>query len=119
MSNPVTWFEIIGNDAIKLQEFYADVFGWKLSPPAAEMGNYSYLDSEGRGIGGGIGEGGGEPSRVTIYVEVDDPQAYLDKVNRAGGKTVMPVTNVTEGVTIAMFADPEGHITGLLKSNPS
>lgn len=119
MSNPVTWFEIIGTDAIKLQKFYGDVFGWKLSPPVPEMGNYSMLDNEGRGIGGGIGEAMGGPSRVTVYIEVDDPQAYLDKVTRAGGQTLMPVTPVTEGVTIAMFADPEGHTIGLLKSNPS
>jgi predicted enzyme related to lactoylglutathione lyase len=119
VSNPVTWFEIIGTDAITLQKFYADVFGWKLSPPVPEMGNYSMLDNEGRGIGGGIGEAMGGPSRVTIYVEVDDPDAYLNKVTKAGGQTLMPVTNVTEGVTIAMFSDPEGHIIGLLKSNPS
>lgn len=119
MSNPVTWFEIIGTDAAKLQTFYADVFGWKLSPPMPEMGNYSMLDNEGRGIGGGIGDSAGGPSRVTIYIEVDEPQAYLDKVALAGGKTLMPVTPVTDGVTIAMFADPEGHVIGLLKSVPS
>lgn len=122
MSNPVSWFEIIGKDASKLQRFYSDVFNWKLNPPVPEMGNYSTLDNEGRGIGGGIGEGGGEDgggSRVTIYIEVDDPQAYLDKVTQAGGKTLMPVTTVMEGVTIAMFADPEGHVIGLLQANPS
>ena len=115
MPNPITHFEIIGKDAIALQKFYADIFGWKLSPPAPEMGNYSLLDPEGRGIGGGIGEG---DSRITIYIEVDDPQAYLDKVTGAGGKMLMPVTPVMEGVTIAMFADPEGHVIGLLKAGP-
>jgi predicted enzyme related to lactoylglutathione lyase len=69
------------------------------------------------GIGGGIGGTMGGPGRVTVYIEVDDPQAYLDKVNRAGGKTLMPVTSVTPDTTIAMFADPEGHIVGLLKGN--
>src|SRR5947209_444698 len=118
MANPVTWFEIIGTDAAKLREFYGGVFGWKLSPPAADMGNYSMLDHEGQGIGGGIGEGMGGPSRTTIYIQVDDPQAYLDKVNRAGGKTLMPMTTVTEGVTIALFSDPEGHVVGLLKAMP-
>ena len=116
MSNPVMHFEIIGKDAIKLQKFYADTFGWKLSPPVAEMGNYSLFDNEGRGIGGGIGEG--DP-RVTIYIEVDDPQAYLDKSTQAGAKTLMPVTQVTDTVTIAMFADPAGNVVGLLKANPA
>ncbi len=46
----------------------------------AEFGNYSLLDHEGHGIGGGIGEG--DP-RVTVYIEVDDPQAYLDKATQA------------------------------------
>lgn len=119
MSNPVTWFEIIGTDAARLRTFYSDVFGWKLSPPVPEMGNYSTLDNEGQGIGGGIGEGGGGPSRVTIYIQVDDPETYLGKVTAAGGTVLMPVMNVTEGVTIAMFADPEGHTIGLLKANPS
>ena len=118
MSNPITWFEIIGSDAIKLQKFYADVFDWKLSPPAAEMGNYSLLDNEGKGIGGGIGQSFDGNTRVTIYIEVDDPEAYLNKVTKAGGQTLMPVTQVTDGVTIAMFADPEGHVVGLLKANP-
>ncbi|HUX88814.1 MAG TPA: VOC family protein [Chloroflexota bacterium] len=119
MSNPVTWFEIIGTDAISLRTFYGDVFGWKLSPPAAEMGNYSMLDNEHEGIGGGIGEAvQGAPSRVTIYIQVDDPQTYLNKVEQAGGKTLMPVTNVMEGVTIAMFSDPQGHVMGLLKAMP-
>ena len=115
MSNAVVHFEIMGKDAIELQSFYANVFGWKLSPPMAEMGNYSLFDNEGQGIGGGIGEG--EP-RVTVYVEVDDPQAYLDKAVQAGGKTLMPVTQIMDTVTIALFADPEGNIVGVLKSNP-
>ncbi len=40
MANPVTWFEIIGEDAVGLQKFYKEIFDWKLSPPAPEMGMY-------------------------------------------------------------------------------
>ena len=45
MSHPVMHFELIGKDAIALQKFYAGVFGWKLSPPMAEFGNYSLVDN--------------------------------------------------------------------------
>lgn len=113
MSNPVMHFEIIGKDAIALQGFYAEVFGWKLGPPAPEMGNYSLFDNEGRGIGGGIGEG--EP-RVTVYIEVDDPQAYLDRAVQAGAKLLMPVTQIMENLSIGMFADPAGNTTGIMAS---
>ena len=42
------------------------------------------------GIGGGIGPSPEGVNRVTFYVDVDDLQAYLDKAERLGGKTVMP-----------------------------
>jgi predicted enzyme related to lactoylglutathione lyase len=113
MANPVTWFEIMGQDSATLQKFYADIFGWKLSPPIPEMGNYSMLDNAGQGIGGGLGQG---DRRVTVYIQVDDPQAYLDRITGAGGQVLMPVTSVTPETTIAMFADPAGNVTGLLKA---
>jgi predicted enzyme related to lactoylglutathione lyase len=115
MTNSVGTFEIMGKDSIALQKFYADVFGWKLAPPIKEMGNYSLFDNEGQGIGGGIGEEANP--RVTIYIEVEDPQAHLDKAIRAGAKLMMEVTQVTPDTTIAMFSDPAGNTTGLLKSH--
>ena len=30
MANQVSWFEISGKDGAKLQEFYGDLFGWKI-----------------------------------------------------------------------------------------
>ena len=60
MANPVTWFEIIGKDAVGLQKFYKEVFDWKLSPPVPEMGMYSMLDNDGHGINGGIGQTQGD-----------------------------------------------------------
>ena len=52
---------------------------------------------------------------VTVYAEVDDPQAYLDKAEQLGGKTVVPVTTM-ETVTFALFTDPEGHLFGIAKA---
>ena len=118
MANPVTWFEIIGSDSAALQGFYKDVFDWRVGAPAPEMGNYAMVDNAGQGIGGGIGGtmGPQDRPRVTIYIQVDDPDAYLARINAAGGRTLMPTTTVTEGVTIAMFADPAGLVMGLLKA---
>jgi uncharacterized protein len=111
MTNPIAHFDIMGKDSVALQAFYAKVFDWKLSPPMPEMGNYSLVDNEGQGIGGGIGEG--DP-RVTLYIRVDDLEAYMARVTQAGGQVLMPATPVTETVSIALFADPAGNTTGLL-----
>jgi predicted enzyme related to lactoylglutathione lyase len=66
-------------------------------------------------IGGGIGEAQG-PNQVIFYIEVDDPQAYLDRIDKAGGRTVVPVTEIPDMVTFAQFSDPQGNVVGLVKS---
>jgi predicted enzyme related to lactoylglutathione lyase len=114
MTNPIAHFEIMGRDAIRLQAFYAAAFDWKLSPPMPEMGNYSLYDPEGQGVGGGIGEG--DP-RVTVYIQVPDLQAYLERVTQAGGQILMSATPVSETLTIALFADPAGNTVGMLADN--
>ena len=121
MRNPVTWFEIIGKDASALHKFYAEVFGWKLTAPVAEMGNYSMLQDvkpNDRGAGGGIGGSQDDSSRVSVYIEVDDPQRYMDRAAKAGAMILMPVTQITPDTTIGMFRDPAGNVNGLLKANP-
>ena len=115
MANPVMWFEIIGADSIGLQKFYRDVFGWKLTPPVKEMGNYSMLERPEVGIGGGIGEG---PARVSVYVECSDPQRFVDRAVAAGATVLMPVTEITPTTTIAMLLDPAGNTFGVMKPSP-
>src|SRR5689334_796651 len=98
MANPVTGFEISGTDPAALHKFYKDVFDWKLSDPQAEMGNYSMVDNEGRGIGGGVGGSFDGQSRTTLYIEVENVQAALDKAVSNGATVVMPTMKVMEGV---------------------
>jgi hypothetical protein len=42
--------------------------------------------------------------------------AHLKKIESLGGKTLVPPTEIPEQVTFAFFADPEGHVVGLVKS---
>ncbi len=113
MGNQVVHFELIGTDAAALQTFYGDLFGWSVD--ANNPMNYGVVDTgEGGGIDGGIGAG--EQVSSAFYVEVDDPQAYLDRVEAAGGKTIVAVTVVPSMVTFAQLADPQGNVVGLVKS---
>ena len=114
MGDPVVHFEVIGEDAAKLQDFYAKVFSWTIH--AENPMNYGLVHTEaGRGIDGGVGAG--DPGRgVTFYIEVADPQATLERIEDLGGKTVMPITELPGMVTMAQFVDPEGNRVGLVKS---
>jgi len=116
MANPVTWFEVMGKDSAGLQRFYREVFGWKLTPPVKEMGNYSMLERPDTGIGGGFGEG---DARVSVYVEVADPQRFVDKAVASGATVLMPVTTITPTTTIAMLLDPAGNTFGVMKPPPA
>lgn len=112
MPNPVVHWEITGPKGKELQSFYARLFDWKVD--ANNPMDYGMVDTGGEGIAGGIGPAPGR-NLVTIYVQVPDPQAYLNKVEEMGGKTIVPVTEIPGSVTFAQFADPEGNVIGLLK----
>jgi len=113
MGNPVVHFEVIGKDGARLRSFYSDLFGWKVQH-MPEM-DYALADTDagGQGIAGGIGTG--EQPMVTFYVQVADPQACLERAVALGGSVVQPVTEIPGVVTTALFADPEGHVVGIVK----
>jgi predicted enzyme related to lactoylglutathione lyase len=77
-----------------------------------------YMAHPGTGVNGGVGSAMGRDGHVTFYVEVDDPAAALDKISQLGGSTIQEPMDVPGGPTIALFADPEGHVVGLVKSMP-
>jgi predicted enzyme related to lactoylglutathione lyase len=79
--------------------------------------SYGAVDTQADGINGGIGPAQG-PNQVTFYIEVDDLQGTLTQIELAGGKTVVPVMEVPGVVTFAQFADPDGNVVGLVKSEP-
>ena len=115
MAQPtVAWFEVTGKDGPALQQFYRDLFNW----PIQDAGDgYGLVSAGDRGIGGGVGASPDQdPGHVTFYVEVEDPAAYLARVEELGGKTIVPPTEIPQfGLTFAFFADPEGHVVGLSK----
>ena len=115
MANPVVHWEVVAKDGKKAQQFYSNLFGWSIS--SDNPMNYGFVNTkEGGdlGIDGGIPVDG-DPTGVRIFVQVDDLQAYLDKAESLGGKTLMPPTEIPGIVTVATFADPEGNTIGLVK----
>jgi len=121
MPDPVVHFEIMGNDSANSLKWYADMFGWKIEPKsiagAPEGQTCGFVrPQEGKAIGGGISSADDSTPTVHIYIEVDDLQAYLSKIEQAGGKTIMPPTEVLNMATIAMFSDPDGIRIGLVKA---
>ena len=115
MAHPVVHFEINAKDAKAAQRFYAELFGWNID--TNNPMDYGMVDTRasGRGINGGIGASQEPRSWLTFYVDTPDPGDTLARAERLGARTLMPPTDMGM-VTVALFADPEGNVIGLTKS---
>jgi len=94
MGAPVVHFEIMGGQGNQLEKFYAELFGWKIN--SNNPMKYGVVDTGGGpgGINGGVGASQDGNKRVSVYAQVDDLEAMLDKVEKLGGKTILPPTEV-------------------------
>ena len=114
MAAPVVHFEIMGGSGNELETFYGGLFGWKIN--SNNPMKYGMVETGGGpgGINGGVGPLRDGGKRVSIYARVSDLEATLGRVEKLGGKTVLPPTEVPGGPKLALFADPAGNVTGLL-----
>jgi uncharacterized protein len=120
MGRAVVHFEVIGGDGKKLRSYYSDLFGWQFEEAPGPM-DYGLVQRDdntngaGIGIGGGVGGVEGDADHVTFYVEVPDVESALARAESLGGTRLSGPDAVpgTETV-IAHFADPEGHVIGLV-----
>lgn len=111
MGDPVVHFEVISKNGQTLQDFYSELFDWKIS--SDNPMNYGIVDTgAGRGINGGVGPG--ENQLVTFYVAVKDIDAALERAQSLGAKIVTPKTEIPNMVTMAQIADPDGNVVGLV-----
>jgi predicted enzyme related to lactoylglutathione lyase len=122
---PVNWFEVLGSDAARTQQFYADLFGWAVDDPAGT--GYATVDTgAGRGIYGGIG-GGTEARWATVYAQVADVDAVLGRAEKLGGSRIAApeVAALKDAARAAIygpgenpvrtetFRDPAGNVFGV------
>jgi len=112
MAQRLIHFEVTGRDGAALQAFYRDLFGWTFD--TNNPGGYGMASADQAGIVVGVGgTPDGSAGQVTGYVAVPDIDAALASAERLGGRTIMPKMSPGPGATIALLADPEGHVIGL------
>lgn len=117
MKNAISWFEIPATDLDRAAKFYEAVFGVTLIAmdlPAIKMRMFPIEDR--MGVGGAIVDSGGfhKPSATDgplIYLNGNpDVQLVLDKVEAAGGKIMVPKTEISpEYGCMAVMIDTEGN----------
>lgn len=117
MANALNWFEIPTSDIKRASKFYGTILGAELDV-AEMMPGYqmAMLPSE-DGVGGALIQGEGyTPSAEGSLVYLNGGENLagpLAKVEGAGGKILVPKTDIGENGFFAYFLDSEGNKVGL------
>ena len=112
-ARPVVHWEIEARDAERQRAFYADLFNWQIGE--------GFIMEIPAGIGGPepgpAGHiRGSDRSGVTLYVQVADLRASLDKSVALGATIVAEPFDVPGGPTLAGIVDPEGNPVTLVQA---
>jgi hypothetical protein len=121
MQHAISWFEIPSSNLERATKFYETIFGVQLiamDTPNIRMRLFPLEDMS--GIGGAVVDSGGfhKPSSTDgplIYLNGNpDVQNILDKVEAAGGKIMVPKTEISpEYGHMTVIIDTEGNRIGL------
>ena len=117
----VVHFEIPFDDEKRVQNFYKNLFGWKINAVPGMpyfMVNTVATDKKNMpkevgAINGGMMKRNVPGEGPVIVINVSDIDSYLKKVEKAGGKTVLPKQKVADMGLYARVTDTEGNVVGL------
>lgn len=121
MSNPVLHFEIAAKDPEKLVRFYEKIFDWKImktdDPVEYWVIETVPVDENMRplepGINGGIVRKE-RPEQISLnYVSVESIDDTVKKIEKMGGKVLMPKQHLKGVGDLAIAQDIEGNAFGL------
>ncbi|MDX1563594.1 MAG: VOC family protein, partial [Gammaproteobacteria bacterium] len=116
-----TWYELLTTDADAAQAFYTDVVGWKIGDSGMPGMDYRFVHAGDTPVGGLMQlsdemlAGGARPIWLG-YVEAGNVDAAIDRIEAAGGKTLVPATDIPDVGRFAMLADPQGVLLYIMQS---
>ena len=116
MGQPVVHWEFWSEEPGKVSSFYKEVFDWEIRH-IPEM-DYRLVETGGEGgINGGImkPKAGPWPAKLAFYIDVDDLDAYGERIKKAGGKIVVQKMDVPGVGQFSLFEDPDGRVIGMWK----
>ncbi|KIC96420.1 VOC family protein [Flavihumibacter solisilvae] len=117
----VSWFEIPTSDIDRAQKFYESIFGIEMVPmnfPNLQMRMFPVQDPM-SGVSGALSYAPDfyEPASngTMVYLNANpDVQVVLDKVEGAGGRVLVPKTEVSPEIGfMGVFIDTEGNRVAL------
>lgn len=115
---PLVWFSIPVLDLNRAMGFYSAMLGVALKPMGMEGQNMAFFPAaKGQPSGALVADPGNHPSVAGTRVYLnggEDLQPCLDRAVKAGGKVVIPKTEIGQNMGhFAHVLDSEGNVVGL------
>jgi hypothetical protein len=118
------WYELMTTDPRGAKAFYDDIVGWNVGEPLPGPVEYRMIGRSDGGSAGGVltlneemTSHGARPIWLG-YICVDDVDESVASIEAAGGKALMPASNIPDVGRIAMVADPQGAPFYVMKPTP-
>jgi len=104
-----SWIDI-GTDVGAAKTFYGGLFGWTTQDagPPEETGGYGFFMKGDKMVAGYGPQMQPGPTFWTTYVSVEDAEETAQRVEKAGGKVVVPPMDVMGAGRMAVFQDQQG-----------
>ncbi len=124
-SNSLNWFEIPAKDITRAKKFYESIFATKMEDIGEMMGmkmvGFPSEMGNGKASGALVQSEMHKPSMdgAVVYLNANpNIQTVLDRIETAGGKVVMPKTQISPEIgNMAFFIDSEGNKVALHAQN--
>ena len=122
MANAINWFEIPASNFDRAKNFYSSIFATEMATDTIMGNQMAFFTTTDGGVGGAVCQGEAyKPSAegtVPYLNGGNDLAPVLDRVEAAGGKVVLPKTQISEEIGyMAIFFDTEGNKIALHSPN--
>ena len=118
-TNSLNWFEIPANDLERSKKFYETIFSIQMDPMEmddSKMAFFPWEAGSGKATGAVVQSNQHKPSMegTLVYLNANpNMEGVLAKVEKAGGKVLLPKTSIGEHGNIAFIMDTEGNKVGI------
>ncbi len=119
-TNALNWFEIATTDLVRAQKFYETVFKIDMGAmdfPNIQMRGFPADSMNGKAGGALVKSDMHKPSKdgAVIYLNANpDLSDALSRVEKAGGKIIVPKTQISPEIGyMAFFTDTEGNTVAM------
>lgn len=112
----VMHFEIPADDVKRAKSFYSRLFGWEIKKISG-MDYWLITTSGKKAVGGALMKKQYPQQTIVNYIDVPSVDKYAAKIEKLGGKIVVPKTAVPETGYFAVCLDTENNAFGIWEDN--